>query len=244
MILAHGVTKSFPTGWFGQGPRTAVLRGFDFEAQPGQITGLLGKNGAGKTTFFRGLTGLDPFETGVVNLDGIDPKRHPEQARGRIALLPEEPGVEPSSSGKEHLELFGTLNGLDKPRLARRIEEANNHLDMKDFWERPFRSYSKGQKARVALARIRMMESASVLVFDEPTNGLDFEAATRVHHFIRTLAQEGRTVVVASHILNDLRVLCDRLVGLSDGITATAAQVESWMAAHARADRAEALDAT
>lgn len=233
MIQAHGVHKAFPTGWFGRGRPVEVLRGFDFQALPGEVTGLLGRNGAGKTTFFRGITGLERFDAGSLLVDGIDPGLNPVALRGRVALLPEEPGIDPTSTGRLHLETFATLQGLPLARARELLDQANAYLNITDFWDRPFRTYSRGQKSRISLARLRLIDRAQVFIFDEPSNGLDFEAVGRLHSFIRALARDGKTVVVSSHILNDLRVLCDRLVGLIDGVAATPEQVQEWMQAHA-----------
>ncbi len=236
MILARGITKSFQPGFLERTlwkkPAKDVLRGFDFEAHPGQITGLLGPNGAGKTTFFRCLTGLERVDRGQLLINGVDPGQHPEQVCSQISLLPEEPGVEPHVSGRYHLELFGTMTGLPLTRVRQRLKEADAHLDLFSFWERPFRTYSRGMKARIALARMRLNDQAQVLIFDEPSNGLDFEITARLHHYIRSMAQEGRTVLISSHVLNDLRVLCDRLVGLHQGVAASPEQIQAWMKAH------------
>lgn len=232
MISAQGITKSFRQGFLGTKPPKQVLRGFDFEARPGEITGLLGPNGAGKTTFFRCLTGLEKIDRGTLHINGIDPGRHPEQVCSQISLLPEEPGVEPHVTGRYHLELFGTMTGLPLKTLRERLKEVDAHLDIMSFWEAPFRSYSRGMKARIALARMRLNDQAQVLIFDEPSNGLDFEVAARLHQYIRAMANEGRTVLISSHVLNDLRVLCDRLVGLHNGQAASEEQIQSWMKAH------------
>lgn len=234
MVRAHGLVKSFPTGWLNRGPRVPVLQGFDFEAPPGQVTGLIGRNGSGKTTFFRGLVGLETFEAGTVTVDGIDAGQSPEALRGRIALLPEDPGVEGPIAGKRHLELFGTSLGLGLPRLRALLERAEASLELGAYWTRPFAGYSRGQKARIALARLQLFDRATTFVFDEPSNGLDFESTARLHRFIRSLAQDGKTVIVSSHILNDLQVLCDRIVGLRDGVAATPAQIQAWMDDHAQ----------
>jgi len=233
MIFAQGVTKSFRQGFLGRKPPEQVLRGFDFQAEPGQITGLLGRNGAGKTTFFRCLTGVERIDGGQLLINGVDPGENPRLAGASISLLPEDPGVEPHVSGRHHLELFGTMTGMTLRRVRQRLEEVDHHLEMRSFWEKPFRHYSRGQKARIALARMRLNDQAQVLIFDEPSNGLDFEATARLHQYIRAMAAEGCTVLVSSHILNDLRVLCDRLVGLIDGVAATEEQIQAWMKAHA-----------
>ena len=233
MIRAHGLHKTFKTGFWIWRREVSVLRGFDFEARPGEVTGVLGPNGAGKTTFFRILCGLEKPCSGEIEVDGINPWRQPEQMRGRIALLPEDPGVSQNMAGYRHLWLFGAMMGMDDAQIRTALSQADDILYLSAFWARPFSSYSRGQKARIALARMRLMPDASVLIFDEPSNGLDFEAVSRLHLFIRNLADEGKTILVASHILADLRHLCDRLVGISGGTAASHEVLSGWLAAHA-----------
>lgn len=232
MIQVRGATKTFKTGWLVR-HTVHALRGLDFDASPGQVTGLLGPNGAGKTTFFRGLCGFERFDAGSVSVDGVDPGRNPEAVRGRIAMLPEEPGARLHQSGLEHLRLYALMMGLGRAG-ERMIADCDQALDLAPFWERPFRTYSKGQKARIALARLQLAPQARVLIFDEPSNGLDFQSVARLHGVIRNMAREGRTVLVASHVLGDLRALCDKLVGIHEGRQAPAALVEEWMQAHGR----------
>lgn len=217
-----------------------MLRGFDFQAHPGEVTGVLGPNGAGKTTFFRILCGLERPEAGRVEVDGLDPWAHPESMRGRIALLPEETGVPNHTCGYDHLCIYGAMMGMDRSQVAALLADAEAFLQLKTFWLRPLGTYSRGQKARIALARMRLMPDASVLIFDEPSNGLDFEAVSRLHLFIRRLAHEGKTVLVASHVLADLRHLCDRLVGIADGRAASEATLAAWVQAHAQSQAAAA----
>lgn len=241
MISVRGATKTFHTGFFRRKP-VRVLDGLDFEALPGQVTGLLGPNGAGKTTFFRGLCGFEKFDDGQVRVDGLDPMREPARLRGRIAMLPEEPGARLHQSGLAHLQFYGLMMGQSLTQVKREAEACDAALGLSSFWERPFRTYSRGQKARIALARLRLAPQARVLIFDEPSNGLDFETVGRLHTFIREMATEGRTILVASHILGDLRHLCDRLIGLHEGKQASAAVVEAWMSAHGRQEAGLGLD--
>lgn len=233
MIDVRGLVKTYQVGHFWWKKHVPVLKGFNFQAFPGEVTGLLGPNGAGKTTFFRTLCGLERITAGHMEVDGILPSEHPELMRGRIALLPEEASVAPEMSGHKHLFLFGVMMGLERRDIERLMQQADEALQLNTFWTRPFQTYSRGQKARVALARMRMMPHASVLIFDEPSNGLDFESVTRLHVFIRQLAQEGKTVLVASHILSDLRTLCDRMVGLHDGKEASQETLNQWLHNHA-----------
>lgn len=239
MIEALGLYKTFKTGLFGWGPKIDVLKGFDFNAYPGQVTGILGPNGSGKTTFFRGVAGLESFNQGSLLVDGLDPVANPKVTRGKVALLPEDPGVYSHDTGLEHLTLFGIMSGLDKVQNKKRLEESDEMLGLSSFWTRDFRTYSRGQKSRIALARLHFFPNANILIFDEPSNGLDFESVTRLHRFIRQKAREGKTILVASHIVNDLKNLCDRIVGIQDGKTADKETVHQWIESHTQATLAQ-----
>lgn len=234
MIKSQGLTKTFRSGFLWWKTEVPVLKGFDFVAYPGQVTGLLGPNGAGKTTFFRILCGLEKPSGGVLEVDGLDPALHPEHMRGKIALLPEDPGVPLEMSGYRHLWIYAVMMGMDEAQIKQSIDQADQILQMSSYWNRPFRNYSRGQKARIALARMNLMPNASVLIFDEPSNGLDFQAVTQLHAFIRQLASEGKTILVASHILSDLKHLCDRMVGLDNGQQATTETLNAWLKNHER----------
>lgn len=232
MIEIQSLQKTYVHGFGPWRKTTPVLRGFDFQAHPGQVTGVLGPNGAGKTTLFRIIAGLEKPSGGSVLINGLNPWENPVAMRGRITLLPEEPGVSWQDTGQGHLYEFGIMMGLSPARLKHALASADDTLKLSSFWTRGFRTYSRGQKARVALARMLLMPEATVMIFDEPSNGLDFESVSRLHQFIRQQAREGRTILVASHILSDLKHLCDRLVGLSDGRAATADELAAWLQAH------------
>ena len=234
MIRTTGLVKTYRSGWLWWRRETPVLKGFDFEARAGEVTGVLGPNGAGKTTLFRILCGLEKTNGGTVEVNGLDPAQNPVAMRGKIALLPDEAGVASHLAGRNHLWIYGAMLGLDEAGILAAMAKANETLHLESFWARPFHTYSKGQRARIALARLSMMPDASVFIFDEPSNGLDFEAVARLHAFIRQLAREGKTILVASHILSDLRHLCDRLVGIDDGQAATPERLAAWLDAHAQ----------
>lgn len=234
MIHVQGLEKTYHAGWAWWKTKTPVLKGFDFVAQPGEVTGIVGPNGAGKTTFFRILCGLEKADAGTVMVDGHHPLLDPQSMRGRIALLPEEPGVNRDMAGRQHLWMFGAMMGMSAPQIVKALRSCDELLDLSSFWTRRFATYSRGQRARVALARMKMMPEASVFIFDEPSNGLDFEAVARLHGFIRQLAKEGKTVLVTSHILSDLQHVCDRLVGLDGGKAATKERLSAWLDAHAK----------
>lgn len=234
MIHVHGLEKTYHTGWAWWKTDIPVLKGFDFIAMPGEVTGILGPNGAGKTTFFRILCGLEKADAGKVMVDGLQPLVEPQSMRGRIALLPEEPGVNRDIAGRQHLWMFGAMMGMSAPQIVKALRSCDELLDLSPFWTRRFATYSRGQRARIALARMNMMPDASVFIFDEPSNGLDFEAVARLHGFIRHLAREGKTVLVTSHILSDLQHVCNRLVGIDGGKAATEERLTAWLVAHAK----------
>lgn len=234
MIIARNLEKTFTSGWWLWKEANPVLRGFDFQALPGQVTGLLGPNGAGKTTFFRIVTGLEKPTGGTISVDGLDPWANPENSRGRIALLPEDPGVPRDMTGYSHLWVFGAMMGMNKAEIEAALLKARDALNLGSFWYRKFGENSRGQKARIALARLLLMPEATVYIFDEPSNGLDFESVSKVHAFIRGLAKEGKTVLVASHILSDLQHLCDHMVGIDQGKSASDDTLDTWLRDHAR----------
>lgn len=232
MIVANGLVKTFHSGFAWWRQSHPVLRGFEFQARPGEITGVLGPNGAGKTTFFRLISGLEKPSEGQILVDGVDPWQNPTFSRGHIALLPEDPGIPGDMTGYRHLWVFGVMMGLSETQLHPLLDQVGNDLHLTGYWTRKSAGYSRGERARIALARLYLMPSATTFIFDEPSNGLDFEAVSRLHKFIRRLADEGKTVLVASHIISDLRHLCDRLVGIDGGRAASDETLRAWLSAH------------
>jgi len=220
MIKAELLVKTFPKRWIPYRPQPVdVLKGINFHAEPGTITGIMGKNGAGKTTLFRIISGIEPLTSGHLWVNGQD-MLHAESAkriRGQVALLPEEPGLSGLDTAEYHLHLFGVMMGLSYKETHYQLDKLNERLKLTSYWKRPYRDYSKGQKAKISLARMLMMKDANILIFDEPTNGLDFETAGVVRDLIRETAQKGKTVLLASHIVSEMILLCDTIVGIEDG---------------------------
>lgn len=242
MIHVTDLVKTFTRGFGPWRVNTPVLRGFNFTARPGEVTGILGPNGAGKTTLFRIIAGMESATSGLVRVNGVDPWHEPGKIRGMVALLPEDPGVPRIETGQSHLFEFGIMMGMTPSQVRTALEKADESLMFSSFWTRGFQTYSRGQKARIALARMLLMPEASVMIFDEPSNGLDFESVARLHKFIRSQAREGKVVLVTSHILADLKRLCDRLVGIKDGQAATPDMLESWVRSHEELRGAGMLD--
>ncbi len=208
MIEVKDVTKSF--GSF------EALHGVSFTARDGEITGLIGPNGAGKTTTLRILYTVLRPDQGHAVIDGFDAVQQRQEVQRRIGVLPDNRGLYPRLTAREHVRYYGRLHGMDKPVLEARIDELMQQLEMEDIADRRTKGFSKGQTLKVALARALVHEPHNVM-FDEPTNGLDISASRAVRALIRSIRDEGRCVLFCSHIMPEVEALCDRIVVIAEG---------------------------
>jgi ABC-2 type transport system ATP-binding protein len=208
-LRASGLGRQFGERW--------AVRGIDFAVQPGEVLGLLGPNGAGKTTTVRMLTALIEPTEGTATVDGFDVRERPDAVRARIGILTETPGLYDRLSANANLEFFGRLHGLDAMERAERIER---YLRLFGLWERrddTAGTFSKGMKQKLAIARA-LLHDPSVVFLDEPTAALDPEAAFIVREAIETLRKAGRTIVLATHNLDEADRLCDRIAFVRGGL--------------------------
>jgi sodium transport system ATP-binding protein len=212
MIQVEDVHKSFasPTG------RVQAVAGVSFTARDGQVTGLLGPNGAGKTTTLRMLYTLMRPESGRVLVDGIDPALEPAQVRARLGVLPDARGIYKRLSARENIEYFGRLQGLDASLIEQRTGRLVDALGMHDFIDRRAEGFSQGQRTKTAIARALVHDPRNVLL-DEPTNGLDVMTTRSLRGFLLALRDEGRCVLLSSHIMQEVAQLCDRIVVIARG---------------------------
>jgi ABC-2 type transport system ATP-binding protein len=198
------------------GERWAV-RGIDLEVRRGEVLGLLGPNGAGKTTTVRLLTALIEPSEGTAAVDGYDVRQRPEDVRARVGILTETPGLYDKLTASANLDFFARLYGLDAATRAERIER---YLRLFGLWERQddvAGTFSKGMKQKLAIARA-LLHDPSVVFLDEPTAALDPEAAFIVREAIETLRKSGRTIVLATHNLDEADRLCDRIAFVRGGL--------------------------
>ena len=181
------------------------------------MLGLLGPNGAGKTTTVRLLTALIEPTEGTAAVDGFDVRTQPNDVRARVGILTETPGLYDKLSASTNLDFFGRLYGLDAATRAERIE---HYLRLFGLWERRNEvtgTFSKGMKQKLAIARA-LLHDPSVVFLDEPTAALDPEAAFIVRESIETLRRAGRTIVLATHNLDEADRLCDRIAFVRAGL--------------------------
>jgi len=209
MIETRGLSKVF------HDKKRGAIRAVDnvsFACRPGQIYGLLGANGAGKTTTLRILaTILEPTE-GTAVVCGHDVIDEPDKVRANVGFLSAATALYPRLTSREMVEYFGRLNGLDESTLRKRVDEIFSRLDMNSFRDRRCDKLSTGMKQKTSIART-LVHDPQVMIFDEPTLGLDVMTARTIIDFIRDCRQRGKTVMFSTHVMNEVEKLCD-VVGI------------------------------
>ena len=213
MIEARGLSKRF------QDKKRGEIRAVDnvsFTCKPGQIYGLLGANGAGKTTTLRMLaTILEPTD-GTAIVCGYDVVEAPEKVRANVGFLSTATALYPRLTAQELVEYFGRLNGLDEATLKKRVDEIFNRLDMNGFRDRRCDKLSTGMKQKTSIART-LVHDPPVMIFDEPTTGLDVMTARTIINFISECRDRGKAVIFSTHIMSEVERLCDHIGIIHDG---------------------------
>jgi len=199
--------------WFGE---VKAVNGVSFEARDGEITGLLGPNGAGKTTTLRMLYSLLPPDAGEILIDGLDPTRDAMEIKRTLGVVPDHRGLYARLTARENISYYGELHGMNRRQIAQRIGQLVETLDMADFIDRRTEGFSQGQQVKVAIARAMVHEPQTVLL-DEPSNGLDVMSTRALRDYVRGLRSAGRSVVLSTHIMQEVAALCDRIVIIAKG---------------------------
>jgi sodium transport system ATP-binding protein len=212
MIEAEDLHKTFAAK---AGPVKAV-DGVSFVARDGEITGLLGPNGSGKTTTMRMLYAAMAPERGRVRVDGVDAAERPAEVRRRLGVLPDARGVYKRLTARENVAYFGRLCGLGAAEVDARARALCDALGMADFFDRRAEGFSQGQRTKTALARALVHDPKNV-VLDEPTNGLDVMATRSLRELIRRLKEQGHCVLFSSHVMQEVAMLCDEIVIIAHG---------------------------
>lgn len=208
VVVVKNLTKDFK--------KTRAIEGVSFEAKEGEIFGLLGPNGAGKTTTIRTIaTVLNPT-SGTAEVCGFDILKNPQEVRRNIGVLTTDIGVYDRFTGRENLHYFGELYGLFNKALEKRIEELSKLLEMEDFLDRKSGEYSTGMKQKLAIAR-SVIHDPKVIIFDEPTAGLDVLASQTVLNFMKKAKMSGKCIILSTHQMVDAEKLCDRIAIIHQG---------------------------
>jgi sodium transport system ATP-binding protein len=183
-----------------------------FVCRPGEVYGLLGANGAGKTTTLRMLATILQPTSGTARLGGHDIMEHPERVRANCGFLSTATALYPRLTAQELVEYFGRLNGLDEATLKQRVDSIFERLDMNGFRDRRCDKLSTGMKQKTSIART-LVHDPAVMIFDEPTLGLDIMTARTIIEFIRECRDRGKTVIFSTHVMREVEKLCD-VVGI------------------------------
>jgi sodium transport system ATP-binding protein len=195
--------------------RTAV-RDLSFDAHNGAITGLLGSNGAGKTTTLRMICGVLKPESGSIVVDDVAADDDTLTRRRRMGALLDHTGIYSRLTARENLLYYGRLRGMPPERLNERVESVISTLGLGSIADRRTAGFSQGERMKTALGRA-ILHSPQNLLLDEPTNGLDVPTIRSLRDLLRGLRDAGACVVFSSHVLDEVRALCDQVLIISSG---------------------------
>jgi len=223
MLVTEDLARAFVDGSRG---RVEAVQGLNLTVRKGEIYGLLGPNGAGKTTTLRLLATLLRPDRGRIEVDGVDAIRDPVGARSRMAYVPAEAGLPERLTPQETVRLFGEIQGIQG--AAARAGDLLDRLGASRYAFTPCTALSTGMKRRVVLARA-LVHDPPLLLLDEPTDGLDVGGRRDVLDLVRGLAEEGRAVIVSSHIMGEVEALCSRIGVMSGGRIVAEGSVESLL---------------
>jgi ABC-type multidrug transport system ATPase subunit len=208
-ISTRGLRKTYRTR---RGRRVVAVQGLDLDVPVGGVHGFLGPNGSGKTTSIRMLLGLVRADAGSMTVFDHPVPHHLPQVVSRVGAIVEAPKFFPSFTGRKNLELLADAIGTPRKRVDEVLDETSLGERGKDR----FKSYSLGMKQRLAIAAT-LLKEPDLLIFDEPTNGLDPAGIREIRETMRTLGEQGRTVLVSSHILAEVEQVADTVSIIGHG---------------------------
>jgi len=207
VVSVRGLTKIFKDFW-GR-PKAKAVDNVDFDVYKGEVFGLLGPNGSGKTTTIKMLLGLLNPTKGRIEVLGRSPKH--VATKSRIGYLPEESYLYRYLDSRETLDFFGNLFQISSQERKKRIEQLLEMVGLAGVWNRPVGEFSKGMQRRIGLAQA-LINDPDLVILDEPTSGLDPIGCREMKDLILALAKRGKTIILSSHLLADVEDVCDRVV--------------------------------
>jgi lipooligosaccharide transport system ATP-binding protein len=222
-LSVQGLRKSYGA--------TAVLRGLTFALRPGECYGLLGPNGAGKTTTLRCALGLTAPDAGAIRLAGLPVPERAREARRRVGIVPQMDNLDPDFTAAENLQVYGRYFGLPDRAAQERIPRLLEFAGLAGRAEAKINTLSGGMKRRLTLARA-LVNDPDILFLDEPTTGLDPQARHLIWERLKQLLQQGKTVLLTTHFMDEAERLCHRLAIMDQGRFIAEGSPREVIAAH------------
>lgn len=195
---------------------TVAVNDISFTVKEGEFFGFLGPNGAGKTTTIHCISGVGTYTEGTIAVFGKDARHDYRDARRLVGLSPQEFNIDIFAPVEKVLWYVGGFYGMTKPDRKKRSDELLKQFDLVKYAETPFRALSGGYKRRVMLARA-MIHDPKLLILDEPTAGVDVELRHELWHYLRKLNGLGKTILLTSHYLEEVELLCNRIAIIHKG---------------------------
>ena len=207
LINATNLKKSFD--------KFIAVDNINLKVDRGEVVGFLGPNGAGKSTTMKMLTGFLEPDDGEVFINGIDLKSNPLKAKEYIGYLPEGAPSYSDMIVSDFLSFIGKMRGLSNKILSNRLDEMANQINLKEMWNRPVETLSKGFKRRVGIAQA-LIHDPDILILDEPTDGLDPNQKHEMRNLIRKISKN-KAIVISTHILEEVEAVCSRAIIIANG---------------------------
>ena len=213
LIRAEGLVKTFAKK---QGAAFTAVAGIDFEVRRGEVFGFLGPNGAGKSTTMRMIGCVSPVSGGHLSLFGLDPNTQGPRIRARLGVVPQEDSLDLNMRLRDNLHVYGRYFGLPRAVIRERAQRLLEFVQLADRADEVVDSLSGGMKRRLTIARA-LINDPEILILDEPTTGLDPQARHVVWDRLYRLKQQGVTLILTTHYMDEAEQLCDRLVVMDKG---------------------------
>jgi lipooligosaccharide transport system ATP-binding protein len=213
LIRAQGLVKTFPKK---HGEAFTAVAGIDFEVRRGEVFGFLGPNGAGKSTTMRMIGCVSPVGGGSLSLFGLDPNREGPRIRARLGVVPQEDTLDVEMRVRDNMHVYGRYFGLPRAVIRERAARLLDFVQLTDRAEDKVEPLSGGMKRRLTIARA-LINDPEILILDEPTTGLDPQARHVVWDRLYRLKQQGTTLILTTHYMDEAEQLCDRLVVMDKG---------------------------
>ncbi|MGH8912721.1 MAG: ABC transporter ATP-binding protein [Acidimicrobiia bacterium] len=235
LVTARGVTKRF--GDF------VAVDSIDFDIRPGEAFGFLGPNGAGKTSTMKMITTVSPITEGKMTVFGLDPEADGPSIRSRLGVVPQDNNLDEELTVAENLYIYGRYHDIPKATIRERTNELLDFAQLEEKRHATVESLSGGMKRRLIIARA-LINEPDLVILDEPTTGLDPQARHVLWDRLYRLKQQGATLIITTHYMDEAEQLCDRLVVMDKGVIADEGSPAELIERHATREVVELRFAT